>query len=98
VNGAGTGEDEQARVAAVEDGGNIGASVEDGGRGGFGGGEIFFKKNRREDDFRPLDAEVFNLWGHGSFPCGIRGVVHPGPGEGAVSADEIDTCSFDFIG
>ena len=36
VDGAGAGEDEQAVVAAVEDGDDLAARVEDGGRGGFG--------------------------------------------------------------
>ena len=68
VNGAGADEDEQARVAAVEDGGDFVAGVEDGGRGGFGDGALFLKEYRGKDNFGPLDAEIFSGVEHGWLP------------------------------
>ena len=65
VNGAGTGEDEQARIAAIEEVGDFVAGVEDGVRGGFRNGAFFFKKDRGQDDFGPLDAEIFGGVEHG---------------------------------
>ena len=67
VNGAGTGEDEKARVAAVEEVGDFVAGVEDGVRCGIGDGALFLKEYRRQDDFGPLDAEVFGGVEHGGF-------------------------------
>ena len=67
VDGAGAGEDQQARVAAVEDGGDFVAGVEDGRRGGFGDGPLFLQKDRGQDDFGPLDAEIFGGVEHGGF-------------------------------
>ncbi len=64
VDGAWTDEDEQARVAAAEDGGDVGAGVEDGGRRSFGDGQIFFEEDRRQNNFGPLNAKVFYFWRH----------------------------------
>ena len=55
---------------AVEDGGDLVAGVEDGGRGGLGDGALFLKKDGRKDDFGPLDAEIFSGVEHGLIPWG----------------------------
>src|ERR1035437_6963586 len=65
VNGAGADEGEQARVAAVEDGGDFVAGVEDGSRGGFGYRALFLKEYRGKDNLGPLDAEIFSGVEHG---------------------------------
>ena len=65
VNGAGACENQQARVAAVEDGGDLVAGVGDGGRGGFRDGAFFLEKDGREDDAGPLDAKIFCCVKHG---------------------------------
>ncbi len=65
VNGAGAGENEQAVVAAVENGDDLVAGVEDGGRSGFGDGKLFFEKDRRKNDLRPLNANIFSGMEHG---------------------------------
>ena len=65
VDGAGAGQHQQAVVAAVENGRDLAAGVEDGGRGGFGDGKLLLKKDRRKDDFRPLNANIFSGVEHG---------------------------------
>ena len=72
VNGAGAGEDQQARVLPVEDCGDFAAGVEDGGRGGLADGPLFLKEYRREDDFGPFDAEVFSGVEHDGLPLGAH--------------------------
>ena len=67
VNGAGAGQDEQARSRAVENVADFVAGVEDGRRGGFGDGTLFLEKNRGKDDLRPLDADVFRGVEHAGF-------------------------------
>ena len=69
VNGAGAGENQQTVVAAVENVDDLAAGVEDGGGGGFGERELFLEKDRGEDDFRPLNANIFSGMEHGNF-CG----------------------------
>src|ERR1039458_2715938 len=59
VNGARAGEDEKAGVVAVQNRNDLIARVEDGGRRGLSDGKLFLKKDRRENDFGPLDAEIF---------------------------------------
>ena len=44
---------------------DLSARVEDGGRGGFGDGQFFLEKDGRQDDFGPLDADVFGGVEHG---------------------------------
>jgi len=78
-------EDEETRVALRQDARNVEARIEDGGRGGFANGSLFFKKDRREDDGRPLNANVFNGEGHGS----VLAVCIPA--RERVFTDEIDT-------
>jgi hypothetical protein len=70
VNGAGADKGEQARVAAVQNGGDFAAGVEDGGRGSFADGALFLKEDRRKDNFRQFDAEVFSGVVHGSLSLG----------------------------
>ena len=65
VDGAGADEDEQARIAMREDAADVEARVEDGGRRGFGDGAFFLKEHGRQDDGRPLNAEVFHHLRHG---------------------------------
>ena len=59
VDGAGTSEHEEAGVLCVQDGGDFSTRVEDGGRGGFCDGTLFLEKDWRENNFGPLDANVF---------------------------------------
>ena len=72
VNGAGADEDQQARVAAVEDGGDLAAGVEDGGRGGFGDRALFLEKDRGRTTLVHWMRMIFGGVEHGGFPCGGR--------------------------
>ena len=67
VNGAGADDDKQAIVLAVEDVDDLVAGLEDGGGGLLGDRQLFFKKNRRENDFGPGYAKVI---------CGIEHRSH----------------------
>ena len=55
VNRARTNEDQESRIEAGEDARDLEACVEDGGLGHFSRGALLFKKNRRQDDFGPLN-------------------------------------------
>ena len=57
-----------------EDAEDLEAGVEDGGDGGFGDGELFFKKDRGKDDLGPLDANVFNALIH-MFDLAVAGLL-----------------------
>ena len=54
----------------LQDVDDLAARVEDGLRGGFGDGPLFFEKHRRQDDLRPLNANVFSGAEHGSLQPG----------------------------
>jgi hypothetical protein len=86
MNGAGTGEDKQPRIAMGEDIRNLVAGVEDGCRRGFADGTFFLKEDRGQNDFGPFDAKVFRAVEHGSLPGG----AHPSPTsvQGMMADDE----------
>ena len=64
VDGAGAGEDEEAVVFFVENRNNLVAAVEDGGRCSFSDRKLLLKKNGRENDFGPLNAEILSGMEH----------------------------------
>jgi len=72
VDGAGTGENQQARVFTFENGDDLVAGVEDRHRGSFGDGEFLLKKNGRQYDAGPLNANVFSVAEHERFSLGAR--------------------------
>lgn len=53
VNGARADENQEARIATIEDLGDLSAGVKNGGRGGFRDWVFFLKKDRRKNDFGP---------------------------------------------
>jgi hypothetical protein len=85
MDGTGTYEDKETRVALSEDARNVEPCVEYRRRGGFADRALFFKKDRRQDDGCPLNAYVFNGEGHGSFLAVCI------PARERVFTDEIDT-------
>jgi hypothetical protein len=67
VNGARADEDEQSRIALPQYAGDIEAGIEDGGDGRFTDGKLFLEEHGWQDDFRPLDTNVFYGLEHGPF-------------------------------
>jgi hypothetical protein len=75
VNGAWADENEQAIVLPLEDGNDLVARVEYGGRRSFGNRKLFLKENRRENDLGPLDTEIFSGMEHGLSSGAIRAAL-----------------------
>ena len=65
MDGAGTDEYEEARIAVREDAANVEAGVEDGGRGGFGNRAFLLEEDGGQNDGRSLDPEIFSHLRHG---------------------------------
>jgi hypothetical protein len=58
VNGAGPDHHQNAPIGSCKNVANLLPGLKDRGRGLLGRGKFFFKKNRRQDNFGPFDAEV----------------------------------------